>query len=59
MGSMLFYWSTRDQDMIDAITRYRIPPANIEWVERYYDRTLDFNDPKSYKKRPMKPLIEP
>lgn len=59
MGSMFFRLHTTASAMIQDIKWLRIPVENIEWVEHYYDRTLDFNDPKAYKKRPMKPLIKP
>ncbi len=59
MGSMFFRLHTKDSDMIQDIKWLRIPVENIEWVEHYYDRAFDFNDPRSYKKRPMKPLINP
>lgn len=58
MGSMFFRLHTTDAAMIQEIKWLRIPLEGIEWNEHYYDRNFDFNDPRGYKKRPMKPLIE-
>lgn len=52
----MFYWWGFEEEAVHAeLKRLRIPADRVEWQERYYDRTFDFNDPRSCRTRPFIP----
>jgi Leu/Phe-tRNA-protein transferase len=54
-GRLFFWWGFGEHNIHAEIHRLRIPPANVKWQERYYDRKYHFNDPRSYRTRKYTP----
>lgn len=54
-GSMFFWYGFEEKDAYDELKRLRIPPENVRWEERYYDRRFNFGDPRAYRTRPYVP----
>lgn len=52
---MFFWWGFGEESVHAKLADLRIPPQNVTWEERYYDRRFDFNDPRSYRTRPFIP----
>lgn len=54
-GSMFFWWGFGEENVHAKLADLRIPPQNVTWEERYFDRRFDFNDPRSYRTRQFIP----
>lgn len=54
-GSMFFWWGFEEANVHAELERLRIPPRQVKWKEKYYDKRFDFNDPRSYKTRKFIP----
>jgi hypothetical protein len=56
-GSMFFWWGFGEEKVHAMLAHLRIPPQNVTWQERYYDRRFDFQDPRCYRTRKFIPHI--
>lgn len=54
-GSMFFWWGFGEENVHTMLAHLRIPPQNVTWEERYYDRSFAFQDPGYYRTRPFIP----
>jgi hypothetical protein len=54
-GSMFHWWGFGEGKVHAMLAHLRIPPQNVTWQERYYDRRFEFNDPRCYRTRPFIP----